>query len=179
MLRLAGGAKGQPDDDGDHSAPAEQTNHGGDFCVVVENPEIAEDAKEIVLGKFRVAGGDQRQHLGARVGHVGCGVEPVFEEKEQGENEAGGLAVSKEVGREEEWDEPLENSSSPELERGAEPAKKIVAAFVDDQIGQIDEEHSAVGVQGIEEESGVENEPGDECGTGDRVPGLVEAEVEA
>ena len=54
-----------------------------------------------------------------------------------------------------------------------------MAAFVDDQIGEIDEEHSAVGVQGIEKESGIENQPGDERRTGDRIPGLVEAEVEA
>ena len=62
---------------------------------------------------------------------------------------------------------------------GPNQRNKIVAAFVDDQIGQIDEEHSSVGVQGVEEKSDVENQPGDECGTGDGVPGLVEAEVEA
>jgi len=53
-----------------------------------------------------------------------------------------------------------------------------VAALVDDQICQVDEEHSAVGMQGITKESNIEDEPANQCRTGDWLPGLIKPYVE-
>jgi len=50
-----------------------------------------------VLGKLRIAGGDQRQHLHPRIGHVGCGVQPVFKKEEQAEYKASRLTLREEI----------------------------------------------------------------------------------
>ena len=57
----------------------------GNPRVIFNDAEIGEDSEPIVLGKFGIACRHQRQHLRPGVGHVGCGVKPVLEEKEQGE----------------------------------------------------------------------------------------------
>ena len=51
----------------------------------------------VVLDKIGVAGCDQRQCHGAGVGHVGCGVEPIFEKEEGAERKGRGLSLSKKV----------------------------------------------------------------------------------
>jgi hypothetical protein len=82
---------------GDHSAPAQKPDRHGNLRVVLQNAETGKDGMEVVLGKLGIAGGNQGQHHGARVGHVGRGVEPVFEEEKQAEDEAGGLTLREEV----------------------------------------------------------------------------------
>lgn len=81
----------------------------------------------------------QRQHLRTRVGHVGCGVEPVLEEKEQAEDEPSSLPLGKEVRCQSERHRPLQDRSTPDAECRAKPAEQQVTAFVDYQICEIDE----------------------------------------
>ena len=93
---------------------------------------------EIMLDEIGIAGGYQRKNHGARVGHVGCGVEPVFEEEKRAEDESGGLALREEVGGKQERNQPLQQRASPKAESGAKPSEEIVAAFMDDQICAVD-----------------------------------------
>ena len=86
-----------------------------------------------------------RQHLGAGIGHVGRGVEPVLEEEELAENEARSLPLREEICGQQKWDQPLQQRASPKTECGSEPGEQIVAAFVDNQVGIVDEKKSAVG----------------------------------
>src|SRR5208282_1469790 len=104
-----------------------------DLRVVVEHPEAGEDGEEIVLDEIGITGCHQRQCLGASVGHVGSGVEPVLKEEKQAEDEAGGVALGEEVRGQEKRDKPLQQRASPEAKCGAKPAEQIMPAFVDDQ----------------------------------------------
>jgi len=132
---------------------------------------------EIVLGEIGIAGGDQGQIHGAGVSHVGRGVEPVFEKEKCAEDEAGDLALAEKVYGQKKRDQPLQQRASPKAKRGAEPAKEIVPAFVDDQVGRVDEKKSAVGAEGVDQESDVEDQPGNDFRTRDGLPGLAGPEL--
>ncbi len=127
--------------------------------------------------KLGVASRNQWQFHGARIGHVGCGVEPVLEKEKQAEDKAGGLAPREEIDGEKKWDQPLEQRASPKAERGAEPSKQVVAAFVHDEVGHVDEEKSAMRGKGITEERHIEHEPRGQHQARDRLPWLVEPKV--
>ena len=114
----------EPSYDSYHPAPAQQADYGRNLGVVVENAQVREDSVEIVLNKFRVAGGDQGQNLRSRVGHVGCGVEPVLEKKEKAENETSGLPLVKEIHCQKKWHQPLQQRASPQTESGARTIQK-------------------------------------------------------
>ena len=124
--------------------------------------------------KVGVAGGDQGQRHGARVGHVGCGVEPVLEGEKQAEDEAGGLALSEEVHGQKKREQPLQQRASPKTKRGAEPTEQVVAALVDDEVGAVDEKKSPVRGESVGEEGDIEDDPGGQRRLRDRLPRLSE-----
>src|SRR5208283_1303802 len=159
LLLNASASRGQPRDCSNHPTPAEQPNHRRDLLVAVQNSEAREDGEEIVLDEIWIPRRYQREGLRPRVGHVGRGVEPVFEKEEQAEDKAGGLALGEEIHSQKKRDQPLQQRASPEAKRGAEPAEEIVSAFVDDQVGVVDEQESAVGGKRVGQECDVEDEP--------------------
>jgi hypothetical protein len=65
------------------------------------------DGVEVMFRKILIAGRNQRKNLGARVGHVGRGIQPIFKEEKQAEDEARGLALREEIYRQQKRDEPL------------------------------------------------------------------------
>src|ERR1700737_1782532 len=87
----------QPSHRSQHSSPAEKIYPGSDFGVVLERSEARKDGVPVVLNIIGIAGRNQWQNLGTRVGHVACGVEPVFEKEEQAERKGGHLPLVKEV----------------------------------------------------------------------------------
>ena len=86
--------------------------------------------------------------------------------------------MSEEIGSQQKRHHPLQQRASPYMERGAEPYKKIVAAFMNHQVRKIDEEHVAVGLESVDQESAVENEPPHLRRARDRLPGLIENRLE-
>src|SRR5678815_1870790 len=134
----------QPRHGRDHAAPAQKTYHRRDLRVVWQHAQAGEDGVPVVFDVIGIAGGDERQQHGAGVGHVGGGVQPVFEEEEGAESESGGLSLAEEVCSQEQRHQPLQNGASPESERGTKPAEQKMSAFVDNQICQIDEEKRAM-----------------------------------
>jgi len=52
--------------------------------------------------------------------------------------------------------------------------REIVAAFVNDQIGEVDEKHVAMGGEGIGQKSNVEDEPCHQRRTRNRLPAFIE-----
>jgi hypothetical protein len=101
--------------------------------------------------------------LRPRIGHVGRGIKPVFEEEEKAEDEPGGLTVGEEIRRQQKRHQPLQQRPSPYTEGWSEPHEKIVAAFVDYQVGQVNEEHAAVSLECVDQETGIEDEPAHLC----------------
>ena len=94
---------------------------------------------KIVLDEIGISGCNQRKGLCSSVGHVRCRVEPVLEKEKKAEDEAERLTLRKEVGCQKKWDQPLQESAAPEAERGTKPSEKIVASFVNNQVGVVDE----------------------------------------
>ena len=111
---------------------------------MVQNTQAREDGVEVVFHEVRIAGRDQWQHLGAGVSHVGCGIEPVLEKEKETKGEAGGLAFREKISRQKERYKPLQQRPPPQHDRVTEPAKQIMAALVNDEIGAVNEEKSAV-----------------------------------
>jgi len=112
---------------------------------------------EVVLGKLRIASRHQRQHQGARIGHVGCRVQPVLEEEKQAKDEAGDLAFGEEVHGQKKWDQPLQQRPSPQAERSPKPSEQVVTAFVYNEVRAVDEKKSAVRGEGVREESKIKD----------------------
>jgi hypothetical protein len=135
---------------------------------------MREDRMEVVLDEIGITGGDQRQDLRARVCHVGCRVEPVFKKEEEAEHEAGDLVLAEEVRSQQQGHQPLQQGSAPESQRWTKPPEEIVAAFVNDQIGAVDEQEPASSGGCIGQKTAIEQEPRNERGTRDRLPRLVE-----
>src|SRR5437764_7675552 len=108
---------------------------------------------KIVFNEIGITGCNQRQNLRSRIGHISCGVEPVFEEEKTAEHERCQLAFRKEVCGEQKRDQPLQQRASPKAERCTEPSEQIVAALVNDEIGSVNEQESAVRREGVGEES--------------------------
>jgi len=82
---------------------------------------------KIVFNEIGITGCNQRQNLRSRIGHISCGVEPVFEEEKTAEHERCQLAFRKEVCGEQKRDQPLQQRASPQTERLTEPSEQIVA----------------------------------------------------
>ena len=98
---------------------------------------------KIVFDEIRITGGNQRQRLGTRVGHVGCGVEPILKEKEQAKDEAGGLALCEEIRRQKKRNQPLQKRASPKAKGWTEPAEQIMPSLMNDEVGIVNEEKPA------------------------------------
>lgn len=133
---------------------------------------------EIVLYKIRISRCDQGQLLRPRVRHVSRRVEPILKEEEQAEDKSGRLPLCEEIRGQKKRHEPLQQRASPKSERGAEPSEQIVAAFVNNQIGRIDEQKSATRREGIDEKSGIENEPRNDRWARNRLPWLAQNGLE-
>src|SRR5438270_7963266 len=135
---------------------------------------MGKDLVKIVFNEIGITGCNQRQNLRSRIGHISCGVEPIFEEEKPAEDERGHLAFGKEVCGEQKRDQPLQQRASPKAERWTEPSEQIVAALVNDEIGSVNEQESAMGRESVGEESEIEHEPSNQGRTRDRLPGLIQ-----
>ena len=69
------------------------------------------------------------------------------------------LTLAEEVRCQQKRDQPLQQRASPKAERGAEPAEQIVSAFVNYQVGVIDQQAGAMSGKGIRNKSDVEDKP--------------------
>jgi len=157
---------GEPEGGGEHAEVAEGAHGGADFLVLGEETPLGEED-----GPVAVFGADEGQGGGAGVGHVGADVREIFEEPEDGEGEAGGFAVEEKIGGAEQWDNEFAEGSAEDADGVTEPTEEEMAAFVDDQIGIIEEEEGGAAGEGVEKKKGVEAEPGDSCAAGEGFPG--------
>jgi hypothetical protein len=159
---------GEPGDGGEHAEPAEGAHEGADFLVLGEEAPLGEE--NFPVG---VAGADEGQGCGAGVGHVGADVGEIFEEPEAAKSEGGGFALEEEIEGAQEGHEQFAEGSAENHDGVAEPTEEEMAAFVDDQIDVVEDEEAGAVCEGVEEEEGVETEPGD---SGDARDGLPFAE---
>ncbi len=158
-------AEDEPGDRREHAEVPESANDAADFLVLGEETPLGEEN-----GPVAFIGADQRQDGGAGVGHVGADVRKIFEEPENAEGETGGFALEEKVGGAEQRDDEFTKGSSEDVDGLAEPTKEEVAAFVDDQIGIVENEKAGTVGEGVEEEKSVETEPSDSREAGDGFP---------
>ena len=159
-------AGGEPGDGGEHAEVAEGAHGGADFLVLGEEAPLGEE--NFPVG---VAGADQGQGCGAGVGHVGADVGKIFEEPEAAKSEASDFALPEEIEGAQKRHEQFAEGSAKNHNGVAKPTEEEMAAFVDDQIDEIQEEKSGAVGEGVEKEQGVEAEPGDSREAGDGFPG--------
>lgn len=112
---------------------------------------------KVVLHEIRISCRDQGQLLRTRIRHVSRRVEPVLEKKEQAEHKAARLPLREEICSQKKWHEPLQQSASPKSKRRTKPTEQIVAPFMNNQVGRVDKQESAMFCQSIGHESAVEN----------------------
>ena len=112
-----------------------------------------------MLDEVGVSCGHERKRHGAGISHIGCGVQPVLEEKECREGEPEKLALSKEIYGKQQGDEPLQQRSAPKAKCWTEPSKQKMPAFVNDKVGRIDEEELIAVLERVKEKDGVECDP--------------------
>src|ERR1700744_1203841 len=113
---------------------------------------------------------DQRERLGAGVGHIHTDVQKVFEEPETAKGGGGDFPFPEEIKSAQHGDQQFAQSATQNHDGVTHPSKKYVTAFVDDQIYVVEEEEfGAVGC-GVEQEEEKTREPGDSCGWRDRLP---------
>ena len=157
-MRLWGGIMantvGEPSHGAEHAEPAEGAHDSADFLVLGEEAPLSEE--NFPVG---VAGADQRQGRGARVGHVGADVRKVFEEPEDGKGEARGFALPEETGGAEERHEQFTQGSSEDRDGLAKPAEEEMPALVDDQIDKVGKQESGMIKEGVEKKQRVGAEP--------------------
>src|SRR5262249_54529222 len=117
---------------------------------------------------------NQRQRHRTRICHVSCGIEPVLKKEAETKGKRRGLALSKKVGSKQQWNQPLQDGASPDADGLPNPSEEKVAAFVNDPIGEIDEQKSAVAGECIEHEQEIEHYPRDSRPARKRPPRFVE-----
>src|SRR6266567_2372071 len=137
---------------------------------MIEHAEASEDRVEVMLHKVRVARRDQRQNLGSGGGHIRRVIEPVLEKEKRTENEARSMPLHEEIRGQQKWDQPLQQCASPKTERGSEPGEQIVSAFMHDQVGDVDEQESAVSGERVRQERDIKDQPRHQCWAGDWLP---------
>jgi len=123
--------------------------------VAEDSPEAEEDAPIVV------AGADERKFLRTGVGHVSADVEKIFEEPERAEGDCGGFAFEKEKDETGERGDEFEECAAEDGHGVAERAEERMAGFVDEEIGEIDEEKIWRVDGGVKKEKRVDDEPGD------------------
>lgn len=95
---------------------------------------------KIVFDEIGIPGRNQRKSLCTGVGHIRRRVQPVLEKEKQAEDEAECLTLREEIHCQEKWDQPLQQSAAPEAERRTKPSEKVVASFVNNQVGVVNEQ---------------------------------------
>jgi len=90
--RVEARSVGKPGHGGEHAEPAEGAHDSADFLVLGEETPLGEE--NFPVG---IAGADQGQCGGARVGHAGTDVGKVFKKPEAGKRKADGFALPEEI----------------------------------------------------------------------------------
>src|SRR6267142_1426896 len=143
---IAADAVGQPGRGCQHSEPAEGAHDSADFLVLREEAPLGEE--NFPVG---VAGANQRQGCGTRIGHVGADVGEVLEEPEAGKSKAGGFPLPEEINGAPERHQQFAEGSAEDHDGVSEPTEKEMPALVDDQIDEIEEQESGVVRKSVEE----------------------------
>jgi len=173
QLGIAVEAIGEPCYDGDHAEPTELTGEVADFLVVEKNSPLFKKN-----GPITFVGIDDWEDKGAGVSHVRANVKKVFEEPEEREGEAVGLAMEEEECSAEQRDQELTKGATQDHDGVAKPAEEEMSGFVDGEIGVIEEEEAGVVAVGIKEEEEIEGEAETAAEAGNACPvvGSVERE---
>jgi hypothetical protein len=158
-------AIGKPGNDEEHAEPTELTGEVTNLLVVREDAPLREENGPVAFVAI-----DKRKVQGAGIGHVGADVEKIFEEPEEGEDEAVGLAVVKEKSGAEEWNEKFAEGAAEDHYCVAVKAEEGMAGFVDDEVGVVEEEEAGSVTGGVEEEEEIESEAECAAETGDGGP---------
>src|SRR6202035_1396513 len=132
------GTPRKPCNGGKHSQPAEDTENFGDLRVVLQQSRVRKQIIPIVDDVFRVAHRQQGKILGASVGHVDRDWQKLLEEKEHAKGRARCLAPAREIGRQSEWNEYLQQSSARHHDPFAEKSEKQMAALMNRNENEIE-----------------------------------------
>lgn len=136
-----------------------------DFLVIEKHTPLPKENGPIAL-----IGIDEGKDEGACVGHVGADVEKIFEEPEEREGQAVGLAVKKEKSGAQKRDQELTERAAENHKGVPEVAEEGMAGFVDDKVGVIEEEEAGIVAPGVEQEEKVEGEANAAAKTGNTRP---------
>src|SRR4029077_3214663 len=127
----------EPEADGEHTDVAKDAHSATDFLVLAEETPLGEQNRPIAF--FRA---DQGQRGGAGIGHVRADIREIFEEPEDAEGEAGGLALPEEIDGAEKRDEEFAESSAKNHDGIAKPTEEEMTAFVNDKVNVVEEEEA-------------------------------------
>lgn len=130
-----------------------------------------------MLRQIGVACRHQGQYLRACVGHIFGGIDPILEKEEKAENEPCHLAVREEIDCEKKWNEPLQQCATPEAQCGSKPAKEVMTAFVNHQVGIVNEKRRGRLAESVDQKGHVEDEPGCYGRARDWFPGSAETRI--
>jgi hypothetical protein len=158
-------AEGQPGDGGNHSDPANIARDAPDRSIVLQDSPLPEQHAPIVFTAAK-----KRERLIAGVGHVGAYIRKVFEKPERRKGKSGSFTSKEEIRRAEERHEELPKGSAKNHYGFAKPTEKQVPALVNHQIDVIEEEKPAAFQSGVQEKKGIETNPANSSGTGNRLP---------
>lgn len=136
-----------------------------DFLVVIEDAPLREEDRPVTL-----VGINEGKRQRARVRHVRADIEEIFEEPENGEGQAVSLAVIEKEGGAQRRNDEFAESAAENHERVTKPTEEWMAGFVDDEIGEVEEEEARGIAPGVEEEEHVERNDDSAAGAGDASP---------
>lgn len=164
----------QPGDRGAHAEPAESANGGGDLRVVIENAEAREEIIPIVDDVFRVADCEQRQGLSARVGHVCCDGEKLFEKEKRAKGGASNVSLKRKINGQSEGRKKLQECAAGDRYPLAKETEKHMAAFVDGDENEVNHQERPVAAKRLIEKREIKNQPRDESPSRDGLPSVFE-----
>ena len=146
-LRIVVEPEGEPGDDGEHAEPAELAGEVTDFLVVEKNAPLFEQD-----GPVAFVGIDERKDEGACVRHVCADVQEIFEEPEERESQAVGLALDEEEGRTQKRHEKFREGAAENHQCMAAETEERVAGFMNREVGVIQEQEVGVVSPSVEKE---------------------------
>lgn len=164
-LRIVNDPKNEPPHCSEHAQPADAPREMADFLIVIEDAPLGEEN-----GPITFVGVDERKRERTGVCHIRANIKEIFEEPENGEGKAVGLAMIEKEGGTKSRDNQFAKSAAEDHKRVTKPAEEGVAGFVNDQVGVIEEEEAGGVAPGVQQEENVERDDDGAAEAGDASP---------
>src|SRR6185437_14206367 len=139
-----------------------------------QNAETREKIIPVVDDVFRVADRQQGQGRSARVSHVRCDGEELFEKEKRAKGGAGDVPLKRKINDQSEGRKELQECATDDGYPLAKEAEEKMTTFVNGNENEVDHQKRALAAKSLVKKQKIKNQPRDEGPSRDRLPVVFE-----